>query len=382
LGNSRHWQPVRVKYINPLTTRRTSVGGRPPLGVPDLLRGRWGWISFHCSSVRSVAYIIASILGLIGKMDGFHTRSQDCNALETVAAKLIELHRTSSQGEGASLDEVVQTASLKPEHPYRFKGTTFALPELDAINNAAYWDYQRDRVYVKSNVTPKRAVRQTTRLTRTFAPDTTIECLRPRCCPKCKSTEFYGHGQVSKVVFDLKFMRHGVKRWIRRYGFHCYQCLKCGAIFRPEARCWTRSKFGFGIVAYALYQNIGLRLPQESVDHSLNRLFGLHLSTGTTSAFKQMAAKVYEESYNVLVRTLCNGRLLHVDETKVSVKGKTGFVWVLANWEEVAYIYNETRKGDWLRALLSDFTGVLVSDFYAAYDGIRCPQQKCLIHLI
>jgi hypothetical protein len=25
---------------------------------------------------------------------------------------------------------------------------------------------------------------------------------------------------------------------------------------------------------------------------------------------------------------------------------------------------------------------VLVSDFYAAYDGIECPQQKCLIHLI
>ena len=23
-----------------------------------------------------------------------------------------------------------------------------------------------------------------------------------------------------------------------------------------------------------------------------------------------------------------------------------------------------------------------MSDFYAAYDGIRCPQQKCLIHLI
>jgi len=32
--------------------------------------------------------------------------------------------------------------------------------------------------------------------------------------------------------------------------------------------------------------------------------------------------------------------------------------------------------------LLKDFTGVLVSDFYAAYDGIQCPQQKCLIHLI
>ena len=31
---------------------------------------------------------------------------------------------------------------------------------------------------------------------------------------------------------------------------------------------------------------------------------------------------------------------------------------------------------------LKEFKGVLVSDFYAAYDSIQCPQQKCLIHLL
>lgn len=31
---------------------------------------------------------------------------------------------------------------------------------------------------------------------------------------------------------------------------------------------------------------------------------------------------------------------------------------------------------------MKDFKGVLVSDFYAAYDAIECPQQKCLIHLM
>ena len=76
------------------------------------------------------------------------------------------------------------------------------------------------------------------------------------------------------------------------------------------------------------------------------------------------------------------GNLIHADETKVNVRGKDGFVWVLANMEEVAYIYSDTRQGDTLHSLLKDFTGVLVSDFYAAYDGIQCPQQKCLIHLI
>src|SRR5262249_40417862 len=40
------------------------------------------------------------------------------------------------------------------------------------------------------------------------------------------------------------------------------------------------------------------------------------------------------------------------------------------------------RKGEMVRDLLQDFRGVLVSDFYAAYDRIECQQQRCLIHLM
>jgi hypothetical protein len=39
-------------------------------------------------------------------------------------------------------------------------------------------------------------------------------------------------------------------------------------------------------------------------------------------------------------------------------------------------------EGDFLKEKLSGFNGVLVSDFYTAYDSISCVQQKCLIHLI
>jgi Transposase IS66 family len=46
------------------------------------------------------------------------------------------------------------------------------------------------------------------------------------------------------------------------------------------------------------------------------------------------------------------------------------------------YIYNETREANILHTLLKNFTGILVSDFYPAYEGIQCSEQKCLIHLI
>jgi len=58
------------------------------------------------------------------------------------------------------------------------------------------------------------------------------------------------------------------------------------------------------------------------------------------------------------------------------------YAWVFTNGEEVVSIYRETREGDFLKNLLKNFKGVLVSDFFSAYYSIDCPQQKCLIHLI
>ena len=310
--------------------------------------------------------------------------AEDCQALEVVSNCLLELHRDSSRIGNSPSGDVVNAAHLKWEHPYGFKKNTFAFPELDVINNAAYWDYQRERVYVKSNRSWNE-VRRNARSTKVLSPSTTVECARPRSCPKCSSPHFFKHTKSSKTILDLKFMRHGIKRWITRYRFHNYQCQNCGAVFPPQGKCWTFGKFRLGseIIAYALYLNIELRLPQIHVDQSLNKLFGFHFPIGdTTHRIKEQAAKIYHGTYEGLLTRLCSGRLLHADETRIGIRGNDGFVWVFANMDEVAYVYRETREGDFLLTMLKDFKGVLVSDFYAAYDALLCPQQKCLIHLI
>jgi hypothetical protein len=83
-----------------------------------------------------------------------------------------------------------------------------------------------------------------------------------------------------------------------------------------------------------------------------------------------------------MLKRLCKGRLLHVDETSISIKEGNGYVWVLTSMEEVIYFYTPTRERGTIQSMLKTFSGVLVTDFYAVYDAIDCPQQKCLIHLI
>ena len=55
---------------------------------------------------------------------------------------------------------------------------------------------------------------------------------------------------------------------------------------------------------------------------------------------------------------------------------------MLTNMEDVVYMYRPNREADFLQDLLTDFKGVLVSDFYTGYDSLPCEQQKCLVHLI
>ena len=58
------------------------------------------------------------------------------------------------------------------------------------------------------------------------------------------------------------------------------------------------------------------------------------------------------------------------------------YVWVFTTFREVAYFYSDTREGSFVQNALNGFKGVLLSDFYAAYDSLPCPQQKCLLHLM
>ncbi len=100
------------------------------------------------------------------------------------------------------------------------------------------------------------------------------------------------------------------------------------------------------------------------------------------SNIKRTMANKYANTYQLLTRKIKNGNLVHVDETGVSVRGNRAYIWAFSNLDEVVYCYSDSREGKLLKGLLHEFKGVLISDFYSAYDSINCRQQKCLIHLV
>jgi hypothetical protein len=131
-----------------------------------------------------------------------------------------------------------------------------------------------------------------------------------------------------------------------------------------------------------MYQHVAHRLSLGTLKTMFEEFFGLHIGRADIHRFKDLMARYHQGTYRGLLDKILVGGLLHVDETEVTLQAGKGYVWVFTNLEEVVFMYRPTREGDFLKELLKDFRGVLVSDFYAAYDSIDCPQQKCLIHLM
>ena len=302
----------------------------------------------------------------------------DCRAASMVAAALVRV----CDG-GTSTLNAINVASLEVEPQGTFGRFVGALPEFEKINNAAYWDYQHDKIFVRSNPLLKKAIKRRSRTKRRVLPtNTTIEPSRPRNCPACNSTAVSRNGRYHRVITDLKFSDGGVRRWLIKYIVDQYKCSVCRLSFISDDRKLGRSPFGPDVLAYVVYNVVELYIPQNKLSRIVQKFFGFTLDQPTICRMIPKAVQKYRDTYEEIRQRLSDGRLIHADETHVSVQGKDSYVWVFTSMEDVIYIWSGTREATVATEFLKEFSGVLVSDFYPAYDTVGCRQQKCLIHLI
>ena len=306
--------------------------------------------------------------GLIGyNMD-------DCRATAMVAHALVRV----CNGEPGF--DAVNVGSLEVGFQRTFGKFDGALPEFVKINNAAYWDYQRSRVYSRINKTVRSTVKKPQTWGRNVAADKEVTVGEtPKVCPQCQGTRIWKARSRSNFVYDLKFTRKGIKRWAVRYRYKIYRCGECKKTINPYVRI---SRFGPNLRAFVGYLLIELRLSNQNAAEHVSSLFNIPLTKSIVNRIKSELAEAHIPTYHGILRQIAQGSLVHADETKGVVRGGGHYIWVFANLTTVAYVYAESREAAILDELLDGFAGVLVSDFYAAYDPVACVQQKCLVHLM
>jgi hypothetical protein len=322
----------------------------------------------------------------------------DCEALRRVVDLIRGVvartrHPAGTTRSGPDLPPLSFVADLdKLAQSHKWGKVNYVHPDYEFINDCAYFDYQRERVFVRTNKTlRKRKAKQgdSRSRNRRFRVTQRVSILSQEC-PFCKGKNLVlvPRGEQvkcrrlrSKRVFDLVISGSGMRRRLIEYSSDVHRCLACNKDFVPEQHEQMDSH-SHSLKSWAMYQHVAHRLSLATLQTMFEEFFGLHIGKTDIHQFKSLMARYYRGTYRGLLDKILAGGLLHIDETEVQLKTGRAYVWVFTSLEEVVFMLRPNREGDFLKELLKDFQGVLVSDFYAAYDSIECPQQKCLIHLI
>ncbi|HTG61990.1 MAG TPA: IS66 family transposase [Terriglobia bacterium] len=321
---------------------------------------------------------------------------EDCAALKQVSNFISSIGKTGpsvvDNGDTQPTPDIALAESINPlpeEHEWFRKNKL--IPDFEAINRCAFFDYQRENVYVRTNDNLKQLfVKKGRRNAKQyFTSRSTNLRVKVRCkkCPHCNSTDVR-ESKRGPMHFrcerDLRFSKKGVRCHITKYWSRQYRCQNCGRRFLP-VRLKNRTrirKYTHAFQSWALYLHIVHRLSFNSIHELAWELFGVQIYHGELYSFQGILTKYYKDTYQQILARIVAGMVLHADETSAKLQGDTGYVWVLATMLDVAYLYHSSRDGDFIQQVLAGFRGVLVSDFFAAYDGVNCVKQRCLVHLI
>jgi hypothetical protein len=310
----------------------------------------------------------------------------DCGALKFVTEYLLSIASGGTDTTGSRpVQDVEELAELGPYgiHQGWSKGI-FANDDFRRLQECSYFDYQREKVFLKTNPTLKRLRRRKkqNQVSVHHRPNRVIE-LTGKKCPRCGSVDINRDDSRHHVKqsLDLRFMPSGIRRRVIEYHSPFHSCGGCNVPFLP-ASYKEKRRYGHGLIAWSMDQHVGNRVSFQNLAKTVEGCFGLGMSYSGFYEIKCEAAQHYKSTYNRILRQIVGGGLAHADETKVLLQQTSAYVWVLTNMEDFVFIYRPTRETGFLRDLLGGFAGTLVTDYYPAYDALPFRQQKCLIHFV
>lgn len=299
---------------------------------------------------------------------------EDCKALNKILTWIKNINK----------EDITNASDVKKQYYYyKFGKSDHLITDFEVINKYSYFDYQRSKIYLKTSKTVKKAVYRKEVIQRSANKIDKEIIYTSSQCSHCGSKDIRYVKTSNRIIIDLKFTKNGIKKYVVNNILYHYMCRSCKRQFVSKKFIFGRSIDGKNIALWSIYQHIQYNLSLDKIIKMLQDVFNVSVSNTRMQAFQSKFIQKYYSTYEEIKDMLIAGTLIHADETIGGLRGLlTGYVWVFANMESVLYMYKPSREAVFLLDLLKDFKGVLITDFYAGYDAIQCPQQKCLVHLM
>jgi len=186
-------------------------------------------------------------------------------------------------------------------------------------------------------------------------------------CPDCGTHLCGGSVQRRREVLEIPVLPVRVieHRLIAR------ECPGCGKRCIPKAGfddVVGQARVGVNLTSLIVTLREEGRLPFKRIQWYLETLHQLHLSVGELVAVVQRTATRAKPAVERIRDQIRASPTVNADETGWRQNGKNGYVWTFSTLT-LRYFLRRGRNKEVVDEVLSElFSGVLVSDFYAAYN--------------
>ena len=207
--------------------------------------------------------------------------------------------------------------------------TEYKNADFETINKLAYFDYQRSKIYLRTNKKVNKAIKLAKKIQSNINSVNKIIKINPGECPVCN-----GHDLKIKIIrnkthIDLKFTSGGIKKWIVKFEGGSFRCNHCKAIFIPEKYRSILThryshKYGHNLIVWTINNYVTYRISFKKIAQMLLELYGIQISDFSVPNFRSAVCKEYQKTFEEIKQSVISGQLVHIDETPANVQNISG----------------------------------------------------------
>ncbi len=245
----------------------------------------------------------------------------------------------------------------------------------------------RPPAWVKKNTAPRGAAKsprkkRDSNFARKRGVGTRQETHVAESCPSCgcalKGGSVKRHREVIElVVSPVEVTDHLLVERV---------CPQCERVVTPTLGSADgvvgRRRFGPRLMALITLWHESSRMTVRTIQEQMETLFSVHVSLGAIEDALHTVSARGESRVKAIREEIRQSEVVHSDETGWREDGQNRYVWLIAT-PTARYFEIGRRTNEQIDSILgADFSGVLVSDFYAAYDHFLGLKQRCWAHLL
>jgi transposase len=201
-------------------------------------------------------------------------------------------------------------------------------------------------------------------------------------CPRCHGPVKPCRSSRTRIIEDIPA---DITPVVTEHAIPRYWCPGCRATVEPVVPdALPGSSIGLRVVVLSAWLHYLLGTTSSQIIDVFNFHLRFKLSAGGLISIWHRLREILLAWHIEIQAQALDSAVLQADETGWRVDGTTHWLWCFTTTDLTYYMIDRSRGSPALKRFFKrEFAGVLVTDFWGAYNAVVCAgKQKCLPHLL